>query len=66
MHGIAHFRDFGDQKIQVGRDQKINGKIFTSLSLTNVSIHLWMTLNEKKIWMIEVVLFRYHCRETRA
>ena len=25
MQGIAHFRDFGDQKIQVGRDQKING-----------------------------------------
>ena len=39
---IAHFRDLEDEKIQVGRDFR-NGKIFTSLSLTNVSIHFKMT-----------------------
>ena len=38
-NGIAHFLDLGDQ---VGRDLKM-GRVFTALSLTNVSIHFRVT-----------------------
>ena len=40
-NGIAHFQHLGDQKIQQGFK---NGKIFTLLSLTDVSFHFRMTL----------------------
>ena len=42
QNGIANFRDLGDQKIQVGRDLK-REDFFTSVKLTNVSIHFRMT-----------------------
>ena len=41
-NGVVHFQDFGGQKIQALRDLK-NRKMYTKLSLTNVSVHLRMT-----------------------
>ena len=41
-NGVVHFQDFGGQKIQALRDLK-NRKVYTKLSLTNVSVHLRMT-----------------------
>jgi len=40
QNGVARFQDFGGQKIQVVRDLKI---VYTTLSLTNVSVHFRMS-----------------------